>query len=159
MGNEIGQVNEWNHDSSVNWHLLEFDKHKGIQAVYRDLNKLYKTYPALHESDHNAEGFEWIDHGNAEQSILSMLRKSSGHKQKIYVINNFTPVVHKNYRMGVQDPGKYQIILNTDDKKYWGSAYSKRKTMSSEELQWNNQNLSITFDLPPLASLYILYKG
>jgi 1,4-alpha-glucan branching enzyme len=159
MGNEIGQVREWNHDSSVNWHLLEFDKHKGIQSVIRDLNKCYQKYPALHELDHHAEGFEWIDHGNAEQSILSMLRKSSGQKQKIYIINNFTPVVHENYRMGVQDPGKYQIILNTDDKKYWGSAYSKSKTMLSEELPWNIQSLSIAVNLPPLASLYILYKG
>ncbi|MFT4940107.1 MAG: 1,4-alpha-glucan branching enzyme [Paraglaciecola sp.] len=159
MGNEIGQANEWNHDSSVNWHLLEFDKHKGIQSINRDLNQAYQRYPALHELDHQAAGFEWIDHGNAEQSILSMLRKSLGQKQKIYIINNFTPVVHENFRMGVQDRGTYQLILNTDDKKYWGSGCPVNKTMSAEELPWNNQDLSIAVSLPPLASLYILYKG
>jgi len=77
MGNEIGQASEWNHDSSVNWHLLEFDKHKGIQNLYRDLNSLYCKYPALYELEHQHGGFEWIDHGNADQSILVMLRKSS----------------------------------------------------------------------------------
>ncbi|MFT5674870.1 MAG: 1,4-alpha-glucan branching enzyme [Paraglaciecola sp.] len=159
MGNEIGQASEWNHDSSVNWHLLEFDKHKGIQSVIRDLNKTYQAYPALHELDHQAEGFEWIDHGNAEQSILSLLRKSSGQKQKIYILNNFTPVAHEKFRLGVQDPGTYQLILNTDAEKYWGSAYPVNETMLSEELPWNNQSLSIAVSLPPLASLYILYKG
>lgn len=159
MGNEIGQANEWNHDDSVNWHLLEYDKHKGIQAMYRALNKAYQQYPALHELDHQAEGFEWIDHGNAEHSILSMLRKSSGQKQKVYMLSNFTPVPHQNFRLGVQDTGEYQLIVNTDDKAYWGSGYTVANTMNSENLPWNNQNLSIVVKLPPLATLYILYKG
>ena len=75
MGNEIAQSAEWNHDSSINWHLLEFDKHKGIQSLYRDLNHLYQQQPALHEQDCHHEGFEWIDHHNSEQSILSFVRK------------------------------------------------------------------------------------
>jgi 1,4-alpha-glucan branching enzyme len=158
MGNEIGQASEWNHDSSVNWHLLDYDKHQGIQAIYRDLNRLYRDYPALYELDHQAEGFEWIDHGNAEQSILSMIRKSAGQKQKIYMINNFTPVPHEEYRLGVQDKGSYQLILNTDDSKYWGSDYPVLKTMKSETKPWNNQPFSICFNLPPLSCLFILFK-
>jgi 1,4-alpha-glucan branching enzyme len=158
MGNEIGQANEWNHDSSVNWHLLAFDKHKGIQNLYRDLNALYAKYPALHQLDHHHTGFEWIDHGNAEQSILSFLRKSD-EGQKVYCITNFTPVPHDNYLLGVQNEGSYQLLMNTDDKKYWGSAYKVLKKMTAKAKPWNNQTASISINLPPLASLFIIYKG
>ena len=159
MGNEIGQANEWNHDSSINWHLLQFEKHKGIQLLYKDLNKLYASYPALYEVEHHHSGFEWIDHGNAEQSILSMLRKSAGQKQKVYVITNFTPVPHENFLVGVQDSGTYQLLLNTDDKKYWGSGFKVLKKMQSQDKSWNNQAAAISLNLPPLASLFIIYKG
>lgn len=159
MGNEIGQANEWNHDSSINWHLLQFEKHKGIQQLYKDLNKLYASQPALHEVEHHHSGFEWIDHGNAEQSILSMLRKSAEQKQKIYVVTNFTPVPHENFLVGVQDSGTYQLLLNTDDKKYWGSGFKVLKKMQSQDKSWNNQAAAISLNLPPLASLFIVYKG
>lgn len=159
MGNEIGQSAEWNHDSSVNWHLLEFDKHQGIQNLYRDLNKVYRKYPALYELDHDHQGFEWIDHGNAEQSILSVLRKSKHGKQKIYAVLNFTPVAYENFSLGVQDSGDYHIILNSDDKKYWGSGYKTPKKLTSIDKPWNNQTHSISFNLPPLVSLFILFKG
>jgi 1,4-alpha-glucan branching enzyme len=159
MGNEIGQASEWNHDSSINWHLLEFEKHKGIQLLYKDLNKLYSSYPALHECDHHHSGFEWIDHGNAEQSILSMLRKSAQQQQKVYVVTNFTPVSYENFLLGVQDAGNYQLLLNTDDKKYWGSGFKVVKKMQAQDKSWNNQPASISLNLPPLASLFIIYKG
>ncbi len=157
MGNEIGQSEEWNHDSSIDWHLLDFDKHLGIQSLYRDLNKLYQKYPALYALDTSYKGFEWIDHGNAEQSILSMLRKSDN--QKVYVVTNFTPVPHDDFRLGVQDKGKYQLLLNTDDKKYWGSGYKTAKTMTANNTKWNNQMYSIGVKLPPLATMFIVYKG
>ena len=159
MGNEIGQAVEWNHDSSINWHLLEYKKHQGIQNLYRDLNHAYQKYPALYELDHNKEGFEWIDHGNADQSILSVLRKSTNDKQKIYVLINFTPIAYKKFKLGVQDKGAYQLILNSDDNKYWGSAYKTDKKMQSVAEPWNDQPYSIEVNLPPLASLFILFKG
>jgi 1,4-alpha-glucan branching enzyme len=159
MGNEIGQSAEWNHDSSINWHLLDFDKHKGIQSLYRDLNKMYRKYPALYELEHDPQGFEWIDHGNAEQSILSVLRKSSAGKQKIYVVVNFTPVPYEGFKLGVQDAGVYQLVLNSDNKKYWGSDYKTVKKMTAAAKPWNGQEYSISMNLPPLASLFILYKG
>ena len=159
MGNEIGQSDEWNHDGSINWHLLEFDKHKGIQQLYKELNRLYNNYPALYELDHDYRGFEWIDHGNAEQSILSMLRKSQDAKQKIYIVSNFTPVPRDHFTLGVQDLGQYQLLLNSDDKKYWGSDYKCVKKMQAKDKPWNNQPASITINLPPLASLFIIYKG
>ena len=159
MGNEIGQAAEWNHDSSVNWHLLDYEKHQGIQNLYRDLNKAYCKYPALYELDHSKEGFEWIDHGNADQSILSVLRKSADAKQKIYVMINFTPMAYENFKLGVQDEGAYQLILNSDDKKYWGSAYKTNKKMQAVSEPWNDQPFSVSVNLPPLASLFILFKG
>ncbi|MFQ3234544.1 MAG: 1,4-alpha-glucan branching enzyme [Paraglaciecola sp.] len=159
MGNEIGQVAEWNHDSSVNWHLLQFDKHQGIQNLYRDLNHLYQDHPALHELDHQSSGFEWVDHGNAGQSILSMLRKSKGGVQKIYLISNFTPVPRTDFRLGVQDKGEYQIILNTDDKKYWGSGLAGSAILHADKQPSHHQHYSISLTLPPLASVFILFKG
>ena len=159
MGNEIGQAAEWNHDSSVNWHLLEFEKHQGIQNLYRDLNKAYRKYPALYELDHSHEGFEWIDHGNADQSILSVLRKSTDAKQKIYVLINFTPVPYENFTLGVQDEGVYELILNSDDKKYWGGAHKTNKKMQATSEPWNDQPYSVNINLPSLACLFILFKG
>ncbi|MEI8650443.1 MAG: 1,4-alpha-glucan branching protein GlgB [Paraglaciecola chathamensis] len=159
MGNEIGQSAEWNHDSSVNWHLLEFDKHSGIQALYRDLNQIYTQYPALHELDHDYRGFEWIDHENAEQSTLVMLRQSKDAKQQLYAASNFTPVPRTNFRFGVKALGEYSVLLNTDDKQYWGSGHSLNKTVKAEAVPWNNQAYSISVSLPPLATIFILYKG
>jgi 1,4-alpha-glucan branching enzyme len=159
MGNEIGQASEWNHDSSVNWHLLEFKKHAGIQALFRDLNKLYKSAPALYELDHDKDGFEWVDHENSEQSIVSMLRKSEGGRQKIYIVNNFTPIPRDDFRLGVADEGDYELILNTDSSQYWGSNYPVPVKMKSTKQAWNHRTQSISINLPPLATLFILYKG
>jgi 1,4-alpha-glucan branching enzyme len=157
MGNEIGQFAEWNHDSSIDWHLLDFDKHQGIQSVYRDLNKLYAQYPALYELDNDYKGFEWIDHGNAEQSILSMVRKSD--QQKIYVVTNFTPVPQAEFRLGVLDKGKYELLLNTDDKKYWGSGYLTKKNFKTDPINWNDKEQSISLSLPPLATIFVIHRG
>jgi 1,4-alpha-glucan branching enzyme len=159
MGNEIGQSNEWNHDGSVNWHLLKFDKHAGIQNLYKDLNHLYLQTAALYELDHSPAGFEWIDHGNAEQSILSLVRKSKDGKQKVYMVSNFTPVPMDDFRLGVLDEGNYKLILNTDDKKYWGSQYKMKSKCKSEPQGWNHRDNSICINLPPLATLYFLYQG
>lgn len=158
MGNEIGQSAEWNHDSSVDWHLLEFDKHRGIQALYRDLNRIYADFPALHELDHDPAGFSWIDHENADQSILSMVRKSRDGKQKIYAISNFTPVPRDDFRLGVLDKGRYRIIMNTDAEVYWGSGYAVPVHIQAEDTGWNYQPHSVQVNLPPLATLFILFE-
>ncbi len=155
MGNEIGQSAEWNHDSSIHWHLLEFDKHKGIQSLYRDLNGLYLSEAALHESDHDPAGFSWIDHENSDQSILSLMRKDQTGGQVIIAISNFTPVPRDDFRVGVPVEGTYQLALNSDDKKYWGSGYKTQSVMKSDPQSWNNQPHSIRVNLPPLATLFI----
>jgi 1,4-alpha-glucan branching enzyme len=159
MGIEIGQSNEWNHDGSINWHLLKFEKHAGIQALYKDLNHLYSATPAMYELDHDPAGFEWIDHGNAEQSILSLVRKSKNGKQKVYMVSNFTPVPRDDFRLGVLDEGDYKLLLNTDDKKYWGSQYKVKSRCKSEQQGWNHRDHSIRINLPPLATLYFIYQG
>ncbi|GAC14942.1 1,4-alpha-glucan branching protein GlgB [Aliiglaciecola lipolytica] len=156
MGNEIGQSSEWNHDASLQWHLLDFDKHIGIQSLYRDLNSVYRTTPAMYECDHDPAGFSWIDHGNAEQSMLSLLRKSKDGKQCVVAISNFTPVPRDEFRVGVPKEGTYTLLLNSDDKKYWGSGYKVAKKVKSEALEWNNQPHSIRINMPPLATLMLL---
>ncbi|GAB3033421.1 1,4-alpha-glucan branching protein GlgB [Bowmanella dokdonensis] len=158
MGNEIGQSSEWNHDSSVQWHLLEFDKHKGIQCLYRELNHLYLKYPALHQCDHQPEGFEWVDHQNAEQSVLAFLRRSADGRQKVYVISNFTPIPRENFRIGALDKGHYRLLLNTDDSRYWGSGYHEQQTIVQDEQPWHGKPHSIRVNLPPLSTLFVLYE-
>ncbi len=158
MGNEIGQSAEWNHDSSINWHLLDFDKHKGIQSLYRDLNKLYRDTPALHELDCDAQGFEWIDHHNSEQSILSFVRKSKSGLQKVYVVSNFTPVPRESFRLGVLDQGDYELLMSTDGADYWGSDFEVEASVTADEQPWNDRPFSIRVSLPPLATLFIVHN-
>ncbi|EWH12316.1 glycogen branching enzyme [Catenovulum agarivorans DS-2] len=158
MGNEIGQGHEWNHESSVEWHLLDYPKHQGVQKLYRDLNTLYKTYAPLYQKDHEPGGFEWVEHQDAGQSILSFVRKADDTNQKVYVVCNFTPIPRDGYRLGVKDAGKYKLLLSTDDKSYWGSGYGNNGEFQAEEKAWQNQSHSILVDLPPLATLYIVYE-
>lgn len=158
MGNELGQAKEWNHDSSLDWDVLAYDKHRGIQAVYRDLNRLYKSFPALHELDSQEAGFEWIDHENAEQSVLSFVRKSADNTQKVYVVSNFTPVPREDFRLGVLDEGEYEVIFNSDAGVYWGSDHAVPTSMHAEPHSWNHKPHSISVSLPPLATLFIVLK-
>lgn len=156
MGNEFGQSKEWNHDTQLQWELLEFDKHKGLKALYGDLNRLYQRYAALHDYDHKHQGFDWIDHENAAQSIVSFVRKASDQQQKVYVVSNFTPIPHEHFRLGVQEDGEYRVMLNTDSDAYWGSNYPVKEVMQASPQPWNNQPYSIDVALPPLATLFIV---
>ncbi|MFC3093564.1 1,4-alpha-glucan branching protein GlgB [Alteromonas sediminis] len=156
MGCEFGQSAEWNHDSSLDWHLLAYPKHEGLQHLYRDLNALYKSYPALHEGDNVSSGFEWIDHSNAEQSALSFVRKNRDNTQSVYVTCNFTPVPRHHFRLGVNEPGEYQVILNSDSAKYWGSDFPIQQHVVAEQVGMHDRAYSIELDIPPLATLFLL---
>ena len=158
MGNELGQSDEWNHSGSLTWDLLQFDKHRGIQAVYRDLNQLYLSTPALYEQDHLATGFEWIDHDNAEQSILIFVRKASSTRQKVYCLCNFTPIPRENFRFGVLDRGQYSLIFNSDSEYYWGSNQVTGEEFESQETPSHGKPDSVCLNLPPLATLYLIYN-
>ena len=129
MGGEFGQSEEWNFQQSLDWHLLDYDYHKGIKALVTAANTLYRKEPALHQKQFVAEGFEWIDYTDAENSVLAYVRKGHDPKDDVMVICNMTPVPRTDYRIGLPAAGKYRMIFNSDDQEYGGSGYKIKKTV------------------------------
>jgi 1,4-alpha-glucan branching enzyme len=154
MGSELAQVREWNHDSSIDWHLLDYPSHQGINKLVRDLNQLYKKEKALHELQFEAAGFEWIDGSDRTNSVIAYCRKGKAKGEQLVVIANLTPVVRHNYRIGVPAEGKYEVLLNTDDKQYWGSGVAVEKP-TAEALRYHWKDNSLVLTLPPLAILVL----
>lgn len=152
MGAEIGQYEEWNFDTSIDWHLLEYEPHQGIKKVLTDLNKLYKTRPALHEKQFTAEGFEWIAYDDSQNSVLSYIRKGKDPKNSLIVVCNFTPTVLKNYNIGLPASGKLKEIFNSDDKKYGGSGL-KNKALKTEKKSFHGREHSAQINIPPLGTV------
>jgi 1,4-alpha-glucan branching enzyme len=153
MGSEFGQTSEWNFQESLDWHLLQYDFHDGIKKCITDLNALYKKYPALYEKQFQADGFEWINYGDSENSVLSYIRKGNNEKENLIVVCNFTPVVRENYRIGLPKKGKLTEIFNSDSKIYAGSGISNAKTIVIQEEAWNGRDFSAELILPPLSVL------
>ena len=152
MGGEFAQREEWNHDASLDWNLLDYAPHQGVQRLVADLNALCKREPALHQIDFEWQGFEWLDCTDAEDSVLSFVRRSrDDDKNLLIVVANFTPVVRENYRVGVPEPGLYREILNTDSAAYGGSNVGNLGGAQSEPLPWSNLPNSLNLRLPPLA--------
>ncbi|MGK0412438.1 MAG: 1,4-alpha-glucan branching enzyme [Polaribacter sp.] len=158
QGGEFGQTSEWDFNGSLDWSLLEHDVHKGAQALVRDLNALYKNEPALHEKQFSSEGFEWIDHGDHEKSVLSYIRKGENLKDHIIVILNLTPIPRENYRVGLPKAGTLKEIFNSDLKKYNGTDHFKNKKLASDKKVWNHRKHSIELNLPPLGMLAFKFK-
>ena len=152
MGAEIGQYEEWNYNTSLDWHLLEYEPHQGIKKLLTDLNKLYKTRPALHEKQFSAEGFEWIAYDDSQNSVLSYIRKGDDEKNSLVVVCNFTPTVLKDYAIGLPSKGKLKEIFNSDDKKYWGSGI-KNKPLKIEEKSFHGRDYSAKISIPPLGAV------
>jgi 1,4-alpha-glucan branching enzyme len=153
MGNEIAQEREWNHDQSLDWHLLDDAGHQGVQALLRDLNRLYARTPALHEIDFDDRGFEWIDWSDRDSSVLSWLRRDSrGHF--VVCVTNLTPLVRDGFKIGVPESGVYRTLLNTDDKQYGGSG-AGAPTVSSTNSGQHGRSFSIELTLPPLATIFL----
>lgn len=160
MGSEFGQTSEWNHDGQLQWWLLQFDKHAGIKRMVQDLNKLYRSEPALYEADYDKEGFMWLDHGDYQRSIFAMARFSKEKKETILAFSNMTPTPRENYCVGVPQPGKYKIIFNSDSKFYWGGEYNTgADVIESFPSESNGQKQAISFNLPPLATVYLKKIG
>jgi 1,4-alpha-glucan branching enzyme len=157
MGSELGAYNEWNHDKSLDWHLLDYDVHRGVQSLVRDLNALYRCTPALYEVDFDAGGFEWIDWNDADGSILSWIRRdrSGGY---VICITNFTPVIRYDYQLGVPDHCRYEEIMNSDDEKYAGSGVRNDELAASDEPSHGRPH-SIKVTIPPLATLILQRKN
>jgi len=156
MGNEIGQWSEWNHDQSLDWHLLMGAEHAGVQSLMRDLNRVYRETPALHEIDFEPGGFEWIDWDDRSNSVLSWLRRDK-HGGFVVCVTNLTPVTRENYRLGVPEPGSYHMLLNTDDEKYCGSG-AGTQSVESGTTEYHGRPHSIELTLPPLSTIILEKK-
>ena len=151
MGSEFGQSAEWKFDGSLDWHLLEFDFHKGVKQVITDLNKLYKTYPALHEKQFSPEGFEWINYSDHQNAVMAYIRKGTKPKDDLIVVCNFTPIVRGEYKIGVPRKGKLTQIFNSDDVAYGGSGVGNTKPIKTEETMCNGRDNSANLILAPLS--------
>lgn len=148
MGNEFGQWQEWSEERSLDWHLLEHETHQGLQNTIRDLNQLYRNEKALYELPFSADGFEWIDHNDNENTVISYVRKSGD--EKLVVVCNFTPIVHENYRIGVPFDKTCIEIFNSDETKYNGSGVTNEK-LRVEHQPWQGREKSISIQIPPLG--------
>ncbi|MBO9338983.1 MAG: 1,4-alpha-glucan branching protein GlgB [Chloroflexus sp.] len=158
MGGEFGQWREWSHDTSLDWHLLMFPSHQGVQRLISDLNRLYRTEPALHELDCDPRGFEWVDANDADSSVYSFLRKSrSG--EHILIVLNATPVVREDYRIGVPFGGWWRELLNSDSEYYWGSGQGNAGGVMAEVVPSHGREFSLRLRLPPLGALFLKYSG
>lgn len=155
MGSELAQGDEWQHQTELQWWLLKYPKHQGQQQLIRDLNRLYKSEPALFEQCQEDVGFHWLDCQDNEQSIFAWQRVSI-QGDILYHLSNMTPTPQSNYRMGVKESGQYQVILNTDCIRYSGSGYlDEAYTCLAQAHPWQGYEYSICLALPPLASVWI----
>ncbi len=153
MGAEFGQREEWNFQQSLDWHLLQYDYHKGIKALITDLNALYKTHSALYEQQFSASGFEWISYDDHENSVITYIRKGHQEENVVIIACNFTPVPRTDYRIGVPGTGKLIQIFNSDDKKYGGSGMSNTTEIRIENYDWNYRSKSVEITIPPLGAV------
>jgi 1,4-alpha-glucan branching enzyme len=154
MGGELGQWNEWYHETSVDWHLLKHPMHDGIKQWITDLNRLYRSEPALHELDHEPEGFEWIDCTDAEASVVSFIRKGKSTADPLLAVFNFTPVPRHNYRVGVPRGGHWKEVLNSDAVHYGGSGQGNIGGVDVSIVGSHGHAHSLNLVLPPLAAVF-----
>ncbi|MDE2149926.1 MAG: 1,4-alpha-glucan branching protein GlgB [Gammaproteobacteria bacterium] len=154
MGQEFGQRAEWNHNAALDWALLDHSPHRGVRQLLIDLNRLHRAQPPLHVHDFDAEGFEWIDCNDAQQSVLSYLRRGAG--EVAVVVLNFTPVPRCGYRLGVPLAGRYRELLNSDAGVYGGSGGGNLGGVHSQPQPWMGRAHSLVLNLPPLGGLILV---
>ena len=159
MGDEFGQWAEWDHDQSLDWHLLQYEPHRKLQACVRDLNHIYRALPQLHTIDFHYSGFEWIDFADGDQSIISFLRKTKEQENIVVITGNFTPVPRIGYRLGVPLPGKYRVIFNSDSDAYYGSNVGNAETLVADHWAWQGRPYSLNLNLPPLGVVSFETRG
>jgi 1,4-alpha-glucan branching enzyme len=155
MGSEIAQWREWNHDESLDWHLLDWRDHQGILRLVCDLNALYRSQPALHEIDFEWQGYEWLELHDWENSVIAFLRRANNPDDAIVVVCNFTPVVRENYRIGVPSPGYYREILNSDSEIYGGSNVGNQGGAWGVPLPHADRPFHVSIRVPPLGVLFL----
>ncbi|KQT17374.1 glycogen branching protein [Chryseobacterium sp. Leaf404] len=156
MGDEFGQTSEWNFTQSLDWHLLEHHVHKGLQTAVKDLNHLYREETALYENQFNSYGFEWVEADDIENSVYIYLRKGKKEDDILMVILNLTPRVI-DYKVGVDENSKWEVIFNSDDEKYGGSGV-KANIFSEDEEEWKDKKHTISINLPALSGVVLRFK-
>ena len=154
MGGELAQWREWNHETGLDWHLLDDPAHAGVHAWIRDLNAAHRTEPALHELDTDPSGFEWVDANDTESSVVSFLRSSRA-GDMVLVICNFTPMPRTNYRVGVPAPGFWRELLNGDGEGYGGSGWGNYGGVEAADVPMHGRPYSLELTLPPLACVFL----
>ena len=153
MGNEFGQDREWDYNGALSWHLLNDPMHRGVQSAVRDLNRLYRDLPAMHEQDYSPEGFEWIDPNDADESVFSFIRYGKNREDMAIVVSNFTPVPRENFRLGVPKAGRYLEVFNSDAELYGGSGMGNMGAVETTGQGWNDRQDSVLVTLPPLSTV------
>jgi 1,4-alpha-glucan branching enzyme len=155
MGGEFGQSREWSHEESLEWHVLQYPHHRGVQTLISDLNRAYRNEAALHEHDCEPQGFQWIDHQDWENSVISFLRLSRDAREMILAVCNFTPVVRQDYRVGVPRGGYWQEVLNSDGAEYGGSGVGNMGGVEARREAHHGRDWSLSLTLPPLAAIWL----
>ncbi|HXR35413.1 MAG TPA: 1,4-alpha-glucan branching enzyme, partial [Candidatus Binataceae bacterium] len=155
MGGEFGQEREWNHDQSLDWNLLDIAEHRELQHLVSDLNRIYRAEPALWMADVESSGFRWIDADNADYNVIAFMRSAPATPRKIICVCNFSPVVHRDYRLGLPGPGYYREIVNTDSEWYGGSNAGNDGGVQAEPVASHGWDYSAAFTLPPLAVIWL----
>ncbi len=155
MGGEIGQLREWNHDASLDWNLLERERHAGVQMWVRDLNRLLTAEPALHELDFDPRGFDWVDCHDADHSVVSLIRRGEDPDQSIVAVFNFTQVPRFGYLVGVDTAGDWRELANSDAQEYGGSGAGNRGRAVALAVPAHGRSHSIALTLPPLGAIFL----
>ena len=151
MGQEMGQISEWNENESLPWNLLEYDLHRQTKEYVKDLNHLYREYPALYEMDYDPEGFQWIDCASSQDNIVVFIRKTKKPEETLLVVCNFAPVQHDDYQVGVPFHGKYKEIFNSESESYGGCGVTNPRVKTSKAEECKGRDESIKIQLAPLG--------
>jgi 1,4-alpha-glucan branching enzyme len=159
MGGEFGQWREWNHDQSLDWHLLEYPPHAGVRRWAADLNRLYRQEAALHRRDFDHDGFEWVDCTDVENSVVSLLRKGDPGDPEILAAFNFTPVPRHDYRIGVPQGGRWVEVANSDAHLYGGSGQGNMGGVLAAPEGRHGRAWVVNLVLPPLAAVFLRHSG
>jgi 1,4-alpha-glucan branching enzyme len=155
MGGEFGQWHEWDHDAGLDWYLLEWPSHRGLQRYLQDLNRLYQTQPAFYENDFDYQGFEWIDFRDSDNSVIVFLRHAHSPDDDLVFVCNFTPLPRFDYHIGVPRGGYYRELLNSDAAAYWGSNLGNNGGVWADTTEAHGRPYSLRLTLPPLATLVL----
>ena len=156
MGQEFAQIDEWSHERSLDWHLLENPEHAGVQSLIRDLNRVYREEPALWEVDSDPTAFWWLEPNDADGNVLAFARRSADGSRLIVFVANLSPIPRYNYRLGLPRAVRWREVLNTDSSYYGGSDVGNLGGVAPEPIPWNEQSVSAEITLPPLAAIWLV---